>query len=104
MDLRTFRTNGPGLAQCEAETAWPRLWAQRDPEHARIDPQRGHILTTIWTQLPALTRTSETVAVAADQIPCNAGGSCARGSTIEPMDNVFGPNRRPTGDRGAFLC
>jgi hypothetical protein len=26
MDLRTFRRNGPGLAECESEAAWRRLW------------------------------------------------------------------------------
>ena len=29
MDLRTFRRNGPGLAECEAEAAWRRLWGDR---------------------------------------------------------------------------
>jgi hypothetical protein len=29
MDLRTFRRNGPGLAECESEAAWRRLWAER---------------------------------------------------------------------------
>jgi len=27
MDLRTFRRNGPGLAECESQAAWRRLWA-----------------------------------------------------------------------------
>jgi hypothetical protein len=29
MDPRTFRRNGPGLAECESETAWRRLWGDR---------------------------------------------------------------------------
>jgi NTE family protein len=29
MDLRTFRRNGPGLAECESQAAWRRLWADR---------------------------------------------------------------------------
>jgi hypothetical protein len=29
MDLRTFRRNGPGLAECESEVAWRRLWGDR---------------------------------------------------------------------------
>jgi len=29
MDLRTFRRNGPGLAECASEAAWRRLWADR---------------------------------------------------------------------------
>src|SRR6185436_14747923 len=29
MDLRTFRRAGPGLAECESEAAWRRLWADR---------------------------------------------------------------------------
>jgi hypothetical protein len=29
MDLRTFRKNGPGLAECESEAAWRRLWGDR---------------------------------------------------------------------------
>ena len=29
MDLRTVRRNGPGLAECESEAAWRRLWGDR---------------------------------------------------------------------------
>ena len=29
MDLRTSRRNGPGLAECESEAAWRRLWGDR---------------------------------------------------------------------------
>lgn len=29
MDLRTFRRSGPGLAECESEAAWRRLWGDR---------------------------------------------------------------------------
>jgi hypothetical protein len=29
MDLRTFRRNGPGLAECESQAAWRRLWGDR---------------------------------------------------------------------------
>jgi hypothetical protein len=29
MDLRTFRRNGPGLAEFESEAAWRRLWGDR---------------------------------------------------------------------------
>jgi len=29
MDLRTFRRAGPGLAECESQAAWRRLWADR---------------------------------------------------------------------------
>jgi len=28
MDLRTFRRNGPGLAECESQAAWRRLWGK----------------------------------------------------------------------------
>jgi len=35
------------------------------------------------------------------KIGANPGGWCARESTIELMENVFGANRRATGQRGA---
>ena len=35
MDLRTFRRNGPGLAECESQAAWRRLWADRRAHRSR---------------------------------------------------------------------
>ena len=52
MDLRTFRRNGPGLAECESEAAWRRLWVDRRAHRSR--DTRGPvsnvavILATIW--------------------------------------------------------
>jgi hypothetical protein len=52
MDLRTFRRNGPGLAECESEAAWRRLWGGPSgasvPGHARTGLECGRILATIW--------------------------------------------------------
>jgi hypothetical protein len=52
MDLRTFRRDGPGLAECESQAAWRRLWADRRA-HRSLDTRRtglecGRILATIW--------------------------------------------------------
>ena len=52
MDLRRFRRNGPGLAECESEAAWRRLWGDRRA-HRSLDTrgpvsERGRILATIW--------------------------------------------------------
>ena len=41
MDLRTFRRNGPGLAECESQAAWRRLWADRRA-HRSLDT-RGSV-------------------------------------------------------------
>jgi hypothetical protein len=35
MDLRTFRRAGPGLAECESQAAWRRLWADRRAHRSR---------------------------------------------------------------------
>jgi len=52
MDLRTFRRNGPGLAQCESQAAWRRLWADHrghwSRDTARTGLDCGRILATIW--------------------------------------------------------
>ena len=50
MDLRTFRRNGPGLAECESQAAWCRLWADRRP-HWSLDT-RGPVSTVAasWPQ------------------------------------------------------
>jgi len=56
MDLRTFRRNGPGLAECESEAPWRRLWGGPSgasvPGHARTGLERGRILATIWIHRP----------------------------------------------------
>src|SRR3954447_23529927 len=52
MDLRTFRRNDPGRAECEAQAAWRRLWADRRAHRSRDTRgpglERGRILATIW--------------------------------------------------------
>src|SRR5271157_2988841 len=50
MDLRTFRRNGPGLAECESEAAWHRLWWDRRA-HRFLDT-RGPVsnVATSWPQ------------------------------------------------------
>jgi hypothetical protein len=50
MDLRTFRRNGLGLAECESQAAWRRLWADHRA-HRSLDTrgpvsERGRILAT----------------------------------------------------------
>ena len=35
MDLRTFRRDGPDLAECESQAAWRRLWADRRAHRSR---------------------------------------------------------------------
>ena len=48
MDLRTLRRNGAGLAECESEAAWRRLWGDRRA-HRSLDT-RGPVsnVATIW--------------------------------------------------------
>jgi hypothetical protein len=41
MDLRTFRRNGPGLAERESEPAWRRLWGDRRA-HRSLDTRGPH--------------------------------------------------------------
>ena len=50
MDLRTFRRNGPGLAECESQAAWHRLWGERRAHRSlnTREHERGRILATIW--------------------------------------------------------
>ena len=50
MDLRTFRRNGPGLAECESQAAWRRLWADRRA-HRSLDT-RGPVsnVAASWPQ------------------------------------------------------
>src|ERR1700694_4345888 len=50
MDLRTFRRNGPGLAECESEAAWRRLWGDRRA-HRSLDT-RGPVsnVAAPWPQ------------------------------------------------------
>jgi hypothetical protein len=50
MDLRTFRRSGPGLAECESQTAWRRLWADRRA-HRSLDT-RGQVsnVAASWPQ------------------------------------------------------
>src|SRR5271156_2375867 len=50
MDLRTFRRNGPGLAECESEAAWRRLWGDRRA-HRSLDT-RGPVsnVAASWPQ------------------------------------------------------
>src|ERR1700730_600807 len=53
MDLRTFRRNGPGLAECESQAAWRRLWGTvgrigpwTRADRSRTWPHLGHNLDT----------------------------------------------------------
>jgi len=50
MDLRTFRRNGRGLAECESEAAWRRLWGDRRA-HRSLDT-RGPVsnVAASWPQ------------------------------------------------------
>ena len=50
MDLRNCRRNGPGLAECESEAAWCRLWGDRRA-HRSLDT-RGPVsnVAASWPQ------------------------------------------------------
>src|SRR5271157_5025529 len=64
MDLRTFRRNGPGLAECESEAAWHRLWWDRRA-HRSLDT-RGPVsnVATSWPQFGYRGQTHSTLCAA----------------------------------------
>jgi hypothetical protein len=74
MDFRTFRRNGPGLAECESQAAWHRLWGERRA-HRSLDtrepvsnvaaswPQIGYRRQTRMKNFPALMRARDTMVV-----------------------------------------
>src|SRR5882757_1355526 len=64
MDLRTFRRNGPGLAECESEAAWRRLWGDRRA-HRSLDT-RGPVsnVAASWPQFGYRGQTHSTLCAA----------------------------------------
>ncbi|MDT5357533.1 MAG: hypothetical protein QOJ56_6065 [Mycobacterium sp.] len=64
MDLRTFRRNGPGLAECESEAAWRRLWGERRA-HRSLDT-RGPVsnVAASWPQFGYRGQTHSTLCAA----------------------------------------
>jgi hypothetical protein len=64
MDLRTFRRNGPGLAECESEAACRRLWGDRRA-HRSLDT-RGPVsnVAASWPQFGYRGQTHSTLCAA----------------------------------------
>jgi hypothetical protein len=64
MDLRTFRRNGPGLAECESEAARRRLWGDRRA-HRSLDT-RGPVsnVAASWPQFGYRGQTHSTLCAA----------------------------------------
>src|ERR1700682_2830793 len=64
MDLRTFRRNGPGLAECESQAAWRRLWGDRRAHRSR--DTRGPVsnVAASWPQFGYRGQTHSTLCAA----------------------------------------
>src|SRR5271166_2111497 len=64
MDPRTFRRNGPGLAECESEPAWRRLWGDHRA-HRSLDT-RGPVSKVVasWPQFGYRGQTHSTLRAA----------------------------------------
>ena len=64
MGLRTFRRNGPGLAECESEAPWRRLWGDRRT-HRSLDT-RGPVsnVAAFWPQFGYRGQTHSTLRAA----------------------------------------
>src|ERR1700739_2265997 len=68
MDLRTSRRNGPGLAECESEAAWRRLWGNCRA-HGSLDTRRPvSNMAAFWPQFGYQGQTHSTLCAARGEV------------------------------------
>jgi hypothetical protein len=74
MDLRTFHRNGPGLAECESQAAWCRLWADHRGHWPRDTHGPVSNVAASWPQFGYRGQTIERVARRTrDNLPTELG-------------------------------